>query len=57
MQNLITAIIVDDEQDAIDNIERMISNEILEINIVSTTKSAQSALEIITNHLLRKLKV
>ena len=46
MLKQITAIIVDDEQDAIDSLYRIVSSEIPEINIIATAKSTQVALEI-----------
>ncbi len=49
MPKQITAIIVDDEQDALDSLERIINTEIPEISIVGITKNAQNALEVIIN--------
>lgn len=47
MSKLITALIVDDEQDARDGLERLINNEIPEINIIGKSENAQNALEMI----------
>ncbi len=47
MLKQITAIIVDDEQDAIDSLYRIVSSEIPEIVIIATAKSTQVALEIV----------
>ncbi len=45
----ITALIVDDEQDARDGLERLIENEIPELEIIGKAENAQNALEMIVD--------